>query len=440
MTETHSPDARAGDMFMDAGTVTGSTADRTRVWHPAREHTQRYARVSTALVTALTARAVAQVIAREASLAVNSRSVAFGLLCEGGTVFEVAVHTGVTAEVAARWQRFANQGALPFPHVARTGEALFLCDRGAFTTMFPSLAEDYAANGFHASAILPLIANGRLLGALSLEFTEPNPFPDDEREFLFALASQTALALDRARLAESEQQARQTAEQATRATSNFLAVVSHELRTPLNTLSGYTDLMLAGVHGPLPDRYTGYVERMRSAQKYLAGLVDNVLRYARIEAGQISYTMATHSAVHLLCTLESLVEPQASARQLQLAVEAASETQQFRADDEKVLQILLNLVSNAIKYSPAGSTITVRAARVGPAIEISVQDQGCGIQADQLERIFEPFVQLDPGQEPHGAGLGLAISRDLARAMGGDITVTSAVGQGACFVLRLPAA
>jgi signal transduction histidine kinase len=421
---------------MEVGASAAADADRARAWSPAREHTQPFARVSNALVTALSARAVAQVVAREASLAVGSQSAAFGLLCEDGSVFEVAVHAGVPDDVAAHWQRFANQGALPFPHVARTGEPLFL-DRATYAAMFPELAAGYEAHGFFASAILPLIANGRLLGALSLEFGQPNPFPDQQREFLLAIASQTALALDRARLLESEQQAWQTAEQASRATTSFLAVVSHELRTPLNTISGYTDLMLAGVDGPLPERYAGYVERMRAAQKYLVGLIDSVLRYARIEAGQVSYTMATHSAARVLRTLETLVEPQARARQLKLLVDAVDPALQFRADDEKVIQILLNLVSNAIKYSPALGTVTVRAERVGPFIEIGVQDTGCGIPASQLDLIFEPFVQLDPGLEPQGIGLGLAISRDLAHAMGGQLAVTSTLGNGSRFSLRL---
>ncbi len=406
-----------------------------------RRRSERLERVSYAMAAAASGPAIAQLIATETMEAVGSCSAVLGLLTDDGTTFDLAVHTGVPEDVAAQWRHFPNEGALPFPYVARTGAPLFLCDHDSYAALFPSIADQYRAYGFQASAILPLMASGKLLGALSLEFAAPHTFSDAEREFLITIANQTAQALDRARLVESVAQARQAVEQAERSRINLLAVMSHELRTPLTTISGYIDLMLAGVDGPMPERYARYAERMRSAQKYLAGLIDSVLRFARIEAGQVSYNINTHSAADMLRTLEQLIEPQVSARHLELVIEPVDSTLLVRGDIEKVIQILLNLIANAIKYTEANGRITVTALRVGLVVQLRVSDTGRGIPAEALERIFQPFVQIEPSLEPgtESMGLGLAISRDLALAMGGDLEATSCVGQGSSFTLTLPA-
>ncbi len=406
-----------------------------------RQRTERLNRISNALVAAVSAQAIAEVVSGEASEAVGARAATFGLLTDDNTMFEIELHSGVAEDVVAQWHRFPNLGSLPFPHVVRTQQPLFVGTCAEYARRFPSIAEQYARHGFQASAILPLSTNGRVLGALSLEFGEPREFPDDECAFLTTIANQTALALDRARLYEQEQAARTEAEQANRAKSNFLAVMSHELRTPLNTISGYIDLMLAGVHGPLPEPYAGYADRIRAAQKYLTGLIDSVLRFAKIEAGQITYDIGTHGVADLLRSLEPLVEPQVTARNIAFVLEPGDPAQQVRADSEKVIQILLNLVANALKYTEPGGTVTVTTLCAGPTVGIRVSDTGRGIPQDQIESIFEPFVQVGAlTRETEGVGLGLAISRELARGMDGELNVTSTMGQGSCFTLRLPAA
>ena len=408
----------------------------------ARRPPDRLRRVSTALMAAFTTDAIVRVIARESSDAVGSKTVTCGLLTTNDSMFEVVVHTGVSTDTAARWQRFANTGALPFPHVVRTRQPLFVQSAEEYGRLFPALARGFAEYGFQASAVLPLLAEGRVLGAMAFEFTEPRAFAEDDRESLIALAQQTALALDRAQRFDEERQARLAAEQANRAKSNFLAVVSHELRTPLNTISGYIDLMLTGVDGPLPDLYARYAERMRAAQKHVVSLIDSVLRFARVEAGQVSYAMASHNVLDLLRALEPLVEPQIRSRGIAFVLAPCELSLRLRADREKVIQILLNLISNAIKNTGAGGKIVIAAAQDGPAVTIRVSDTGRGIPAEALDRIFEPFVQIDPDSngEAEGLGLGLAISRDLARGMNGDLEARSTVGQGSHFTLSLPAA
>lgn len=408
----------------------------------ARRRTERLMRVSSGLVAAVTPDAIAREVAREATAALGARGTVFALLTDDSSTFEVATSTGYPEDAMRTWQRFSNAGALPFPHVARTREPLFVQTAAEHRELFPSLAEAFSNQQLEASAVLPLISGGRILGAFSVEFTESRLFLEEEREFLVTIASQTALALDRARLYERERIARAEAEQANRAKSDFLAVMSHELRTPLNAISGYIDLMRAGVHGPLLPAYEAYADRIRAAQKHLLSLIDNVLRFARIEAGQITYTIAELSVGAQMASIIALVEPQITSKDLTLTCHTVQPELRVLADGEKLTQILLNLLSNAIKFTPAGGTIVLSAAADDKHVDIQVADTGAGIPEDQLDLIFEPFVQVDNTltRESEGVGLGLTISRDLARAMGGDLSAANASDQGSVFTLTLPAA
>jgi signal transduction histidine kinase len=255
---------------------------------------------------------------------------------------------------------------------------------------------------------------------------------------------QLQTAMEEASRARADaEEARANAEAANRAKSDFLAVMSHELRTPLNAIAGYAELMALGLRGPITEQQQRDLERIRASQEHLLGLISGVLDLSRIETGRVQYDIAPIALGPFLGSLDALVEPQAVAKALALELGSCPSGLTVLADREKLRQVLLNLLSNAIRYTPSGGRITIAAeARDDGTVAVTVRDTGIGIAPEALGQIFEPFVQLDRSltRVRDGVGLGLAISRDLARAMGGELTAASAVGTGSTFTLTLPAA
>jgi PAS domain S-box-containing protein len=233
--------------------------------------------------------------------------------------------------------------------------------------------------------------------------------------------------------------AQQESEGANRVKSEFLATMSHELRTPLNAISGYADLMEAGVYGELPMQYKDYLDRIKKSQVHLLELISGLLDYSKLEAGKLNLESEPVSVADLFTRLEPLVLPQAVAKKQQLRLAPPPDGLRVHADADRAVQILLNLVANAIKFTPGDGSITVETGVKSEYVVIRVKDTGPGVAAGDRERIFEPFVQIDKSltRENQGSGLGLAISRELARAMGGDISLESAPSRGAIFALKL---
>jgi two-component system sensor histidine kinase/response regulator len=236
------------------------------------------------------------------------------------------------------------------------------------------------------------------------------------------------------------QQAQRDAEAANQVKSDFLATMSHELRTPLNAISGYADLMESEVYGNIGPEYRTYLERIRNSQRHLLTLISAVLDFSKLEAGRLDLHLAPVPVIDVMQRVDLMVTPQAAAKGQKFLVQRG-ENLLVKADSDRMLQILLNLAGNAVKFTQRGGTISLGAKATDDAhVAISVTDNGPGIAANEQVRIFEPFVQLDHSlkREHSGTGLGLAISRDLARAMGGDVAVESTLGAGATFTLTLP--
>jgi PAS domain S-box-containing protein len=249
---------------------------------------------------------------------------------------------------------------------------------------------------------------------------------------------QARIETERAR--EESERARQAAEAANAAKSQFLATMSHELRTPLNAIAGYAELLQLGLHGPVTEQQTEAIARIQRAQRHLLGLINDVLNFAKLEAGRVEYRLQDVSVRETVDELEAVIAPQIREKRIAFDREQCADGRHVIADPDKLQQILVNLLSNAVKFTPPGGSITLHCHDEGPTIAIGVEDTGIGIAADRLEDVFAPFVQIDRRlNAPHeGTGLGLAISRDLARGMNGDLTAESDVGRGSTFTLRLP--
>jgi PAS domain S-box-containing protein len=293
--------------------------------------------------------------------------------------------------------------------------------------------------GMKSAMIVPLLAHGRTLGALTLvSDASGRRYSDDDLAFAMELARRAALAVDNSRTHKAELRARRQAEEANRAKMDFLSVMSHELRTPLNAIAGYAELLMLGVHGPVTPEQKQDLERIIRSERSLLAVINDVLNYAKLEAGHLDLRIATFPVAETLADLESSVLPQLSAKSLEYRKDVCPA--RVRGDEDKFRQIVLNLLSNAIKFTDEGGTVTVSCTTDGKMVRVAVRDTGRGIPQDKLETIFDPFVQVDKNltRANEGTGLGLAISRDLARLMLGDITVSSELGKGSEFSILLP--
>lgn len=264
---------------------------------------------------------------------------------------------------------------------------------------------------------------------------------EDQTNEARELAHELALTNEELRAAINEvEKARATADAANRSKAEFLAVMSHELRTPLNSIGGYVDLLEMELRGPLTDGQRADLQRIRRSQRHLLGIINDILNFTRLEATEVHYEVIDVPVRALIGDLDALIGSLARAKALVYSCHSPPATVFVRTDPDKLRQIMVNLVSNSVKFTPAGGRIRVSCSTGTSFVAVHVEDTGPGIPGDKLEAVFEPFVQLDRGltRTTDGTGLGLAISRGLARGMGGDITLKSEVGVGSVFTLTIP--
>ncbi|HEX8272681.1 MAG TPA: GAF domain-containing protein [Longimicrobiaceae bacterium] len=372
-------------------------------------------------------------------------------LLEGGRLVRVASTCGDPARrslVEALDRRGALNlgGELPHAAALRTGEPQLI--PWADDEAYRAVAEDeehfrlLRGIGARSVVVLPLPARGASIGALSLSRFDPaRAFRLEDLGLAGELARRVALGLDNARLFEAEQRARTEAEAASRAKSEFLAVMSHELRTPLNAVLGYLDLLDAGVAGPLTEEQGRYLGRVTASGRHLLGLIEEVLTFSRLEAGREAPAPAAVGAAEVARQAAELVEPLARARGLAFRLDTADVAGlELRTDPGKLRQVLVNLLGNAVKFTDAGE-VALRASREpGGAVRFTVADTGIGIAPEAQDQIFEPFWQAEQGttRRAGGTGLGLAVARELARLLGGELTVASEPGKGSQFTVTLP--
>jgi len=315
--------------------------------------------------------------------------------------------------------------------------------------------------GIGSLLVVPLVARGRVLGAITFVGDVDSGYEDYDLHLAEDLAARSALAIDNARLLHEAQEARQKAEDATlearaanQAKSQFLAVTSHEIRTPINAIIGYAQLLEMELAGPLTDSQRAQLERIQASSQHLLGLVNEILDLAKVESGQMTVRRERCDLGSVVMAARELVHPQALSCSLEMDIRCEAENPpEFLGDPDRLRQVLVNLLTNACKFTNIGGMITVvygsrteqppvgRLSGSGPWAWVEVHDTGIGIPAEKLEHIFEPFIQASQGltRTEGGTGLGLAIGRQLARMMGGDLTVSSGEGKGSIFTVWLPA-
>jgi PAS domain S-box-containing protein len=280
---------------------------------------------------------------------------------------------------------------------------------------------------------VPLIARGRTFAVLAVARGESGlaHFTDDDMEVVAELAQRAALAVDNAALYQQAQTANAVKAQ-------FLATISHELRTPLNAIIGYTELLEVGIAGEMSEEQQGYLSRVKSSAAHQLRLVEDVLSFARLDAGKPQITIESLEVSQLFAEVQSIIAPAANRKGLTLAFSCSAPIT-IESDRGKLRQVLLNIVSNAIKFSQAGEIRTTAALENGILV-VEIADQGIGIPADKHDAIFQPFFQVDQSntREAGGAGLGLSIARRFVGLLSGTIAVTSSPGAGATFTIRLP--
>lgn len=288
---------------------------------------------------------------------------------------------------------------------------------------------------------VPLVARGKLLGAVTfISADRGRPYSPAEMQLANDIAHRAALALDNAQIYDMALGLAQSAESANRAKTAFLGAMSHELRTPLNAIGGYIDLLDMGLRGPVTEEQHADFARVKTNHQHLTLLITEILNFARVGGGGISYVVGDVNARDALKHAVDLIGPLFGQKGIAFDGVRGDPGIVARADPERVTQILVNLLSNAIKFTKTNGRISAECASLAETAVFRVSDTGIGIAAEKLEAVFEPFIQLKEGLSDRegGVGLGLSISRDLARAMNGDLSVESVKGKGSQFTLSLP--
>jgi signal transduction histidine kinase len=429
---------RAGDIAAAQAVADAATARLTRLQS-----------ITSALSNSVTREGVADAVLREAIVALECDAGAVVVAArEGGTDLALLREAG---SLDPFMRSFAPSNAAaplsPYADAVNKRTPLYLESFEEMLVRYPAFRHVPKSGACGAWIFLPLEIDGAGVGALSFGYSGPRPFAALDRQFAETVSRYCAQAMDRvklrveaaAALAEARD-ARLLAEHANNSKTQFLRAMSHDLRTPLNTISGYTELLELGMRGAVNPAQAKDLGRIKRASGYLLRLINDVLTVARLE-GARPLRMARIVVRCVLAEVGELCALQAKAKGVTLSISSPEPEILVVADAERFQQILLNLVTNAIKFTPNGGSVDVRCDCDDNMVSVRVKDTGIGIQPIDNDRVFEPFVQIDPHLTPptqQGIGLGLSISRDLARTMDGELTLERTDEAGSLFLLTLP--
>jgi PAS domain S-box-containing protein len=401
-------------------------------------------RIGQALTSELGLERIVQVVTDAATALTGAQFGAFfyNVLNEQGEAYTLYSISGVPREA---FSNFPNPRATPVFEPTFHGTGVVRSDDITRDPRYGQMAPYHGMPPGHLPVTsylaVPVISRtGEVLGGLFFGHERPGVFEERHERIAVGIAGWAAVGMDNARLYEAEHRARAEAERANRVKSEFLATMSHELRTPLNAMIGYSDLLLAGVPEPIPEGAQQKVERIRFSAGHLLGLIEEILTFSRLEAGEEKVELESFDPGMLLQEVQALTEPLALAKGVEFDCRMPDEPRPVESDPRKVRQILINLVGNAAKFTDAGR-ISLALEEIGDEFVFRISDTGPGIAPEHLEKIFEPFWQVEGGatRTAHGTGLGLSVTRRLARLLGGEVTAESKRGEGSRFVVRLPA-
>jgi signal transduction histidine kinase len=407
--------------------------------------------ITAALSNTVTPEGVADSVLREAMVALECEAAAVVVMAEDQSGEFVLLGESGWLDPLMRSFAGAHRRTVrgPYTEAVESSDAIYLESLPRVLARYPAFRDAIDAESRGAWIFLPLEIEGRAVGALSFGFAGPRAFSLLDRQFADTVARYCAQALDRVRLRVAAatalteaRDARMLAEHANSAKTLFLRGMSHELRTPLNAISGYAELLGDGIRGAVNPAQVKDLGRIKSAAAYLLRLINDILTVARLEGARPLH-LATIEVNAVFAEVEALCEIQANSKGVLLTVTPSAPPVSVIADAERMQQVLLNLVTNAIKFTTSGGTIAVTCDVHAGRARVQVRDTGVGIRLVDVDRVFEPFVQVDrhltiPTQQ--GVGLGLSISRELARGMHGDLTLQTTEGGGSTFTLTLPIA
>jgi signal transduction histidine kinase/DNA-binding response OmpR family regulator len=406
--------------------------------------------ITAALSNTVTQDEVADFVLREAIVALECDAGAVVVAAEEGAKLTLLRESGSLDPLMRSFKHLlALRSHGPYAEAIEKCHPIYLESFEEMVARYPAFQNISKGKSRGAWIFLPLGISGQAVGALAFGFAGPRKFTVPDRHFADTVSRYCAQALDRVRLriaaaaalAEAGD-ARMMAEHANNAKTVFLRAMSHELRTPLNAISGYTEILELGIRGVVNPEQTKDLGRIKRAAAYLLRLINDILTIARLEGARPLHVVSI--AVNpVLAEVEGLCALQAKAKGLTLTAALCEREIFVAADAERFQQILLNLITNAIKFTGKDGSIGITCDEDADMVRVRVTDTGVGVRLLDIDRVFEPFVQVDrhlTTATQQGVGLGLSISRDLARAMHGDLTLQSAEGVGSTFTLTLPIA
>ncbi len=348
--------------------------------------------------------------------------------------------TSTSPEVAIRIRQplMVSADAVPSELVAKR-KPVIIVDTETDHRISSANRDIARGRGYRSFLAVPLVRGEAVFGALNVSRREPGTFADKEVVLLQTFADQAVIAIENVRLFEEIAQKSRELEIASQHKSQFVANMSHELRTPLAAILGYAELMQEGFYGALSEKSTDALTRIRSNGKHLLGLINTVLDIAKIESGQFSLNLAEYALDSVVETVRVATESLAETKKLSLKTDVAKKLPVGLGDEQRLTQVLLNLVGNAIKFTDTGE-VRITATAMNGHFTVAVTDTGPGIPPEELKRVFEQFHQIDNSntKAKGGTGLGLAIAKQIVEMHGGRIWVESTLGKGATFQMELP--